>query len=325
MFCSRLILLAAFWAVAPVSAANWAEELFDSLKKDFGPVPRGPLLQHSFKITNHTKNVVTISSVRVSCGCVSAVVVKGTLQPGESTQLIANMDTTRFTGVRAVTIFVQFSQPALEEVRLVVQSDMRADFSITPGALSFGQAKKGSTPSASVTVTFHGRPDARITKVKADSNYVQPSLTELRRNDAEVVYSLSAKMRADTPVGRWFTDVWLESSLPGLQAIRVPVTVEIQPPLTVSPATLQLGSIPAAQEAKARVIVRGTQPFKILSIKGHGDDLRVSYDSAAKELHLLSIQAIPAKAGKWSRKLTVVTDLKEDAEVDLMLEADVQP
>ena len=325
MFCSRLILLAAFWAVAPVSAANWAEELFDSLKKDFGPVPRGPLLQHSFQITNRTKNVVTISSVRVSCGCVSAVVVKGTLQPGESTQLIANMDTTRFTGVRAVTIFVQFSQPALEEVRLVVQSDMRADFSITPGVLSFGQAKKGSTPSASVTVTFHGRPDARITKVKADSNYVQPRLTEVRRNELEVVYTLSAKMRADTPVGRWFTDVWLESSLPGLQAIRVPVNVEIQPALTVSPALLPLGSVSVNQEAKGRVIVRGTQPFKILSVKGQGEDLSITYDAVAKELHILTIKAMPAKAGKWSRKLTVVTDLKEDAEVDLMLEADVQP
>lgn len=325
MFRSSLVLLAAVCAVAPVSAATWAEEMFDSLKKDFGPVPRGPMLQHTFKITNNSKNVVTISSIRVSCGCVSAVVAKGQLQPGESTQLIANMDTTRFTGVRAVTVFVQFTQPAFEEVRLIVQSDMRADFTITPGSLTFGQAKKGSAPTASVTVTFHGNRDARITKVKADTNYVEPSVTEVRRNDAEVVYTLTAKMRADTPVGRWFTDVWLETSVAGLSTIRVPLNVEIQPALTVTPSLLALGSIKATQESSGRVIVRGTTPFKILSIKGQGEGVSVAHDDAAKELHILTIKGTPAKAGKWNRKLTVVTDLKEDAEVEIALDADVQP
>ncbi|MFQ3649418.1 MAG: DUF1573 domain-containing protein [Gemmataceae bacterium] len=325
MFCSRLILLAALCTVAPASAATWAEQMFDSLKKDFGPVPRGPLLQHTFQITNNTKNVVTVSSVRVSCGCVSAVVVKGSLQPGESTQLIANMDTTRFTGVRAVTIFVQFSQPAFEEVRLVVQSDMRADFAITPGALTFGQVKKGTTPTASVTVTFHGHRDARIHKVKSDTNYVQASVTEVRRTEVEVVYRLTAKLRADTPVGRWFTDVWIESSLPGLNAIRVPVNVEVQPALTVTPPILALGTIKLNQEASGRVILRGSIPFKILSIKGQGDGINVAHDDAVKELHLLTIKGTPAQVGKWNHKLTVVTDLKEDAEVEIVLDADVVP
>jgi hypothetical protein len=318
------ILLATLVAVTPTFAGTWAEDLFDSLKKDFGPVPRGPLLEHRFTITNNTKNVVTISSIRVSCGCVSAVVLKGQLQPGESTSLVANMDTTRFTGVRAVTVFVQFTQPVLEEVRLTVQSDMRADFTITPGSLNVGQAKKGSAPSASVTVTFHGNRDAKITKIKADSNYVLPTLTETRR-DHEVVYTVSAKMRPDTPVGRWFTDVWLETNVAGLSTIRVPLNVEIQPALTVTPPVLALGSIAANKENGGRVILRGTTPFKILAIKGQENGVRVQHEDVSKELHVLTIQTEFAQPGPVKRKLTVVTDLKEDNEVDIHLEADIQP
>src|SRR5215468_834225 len=118
-----LALVMALGVASSASAGTWAQGLFDELSKDFGSVPRGPLLTHHFRVVNRTKQAVNISSVRVSCGCVTAMAMKTYLAPGEETTIYATMDSTRFTGPKAVTIFVQFDSPSFDEVRLTVQAN----------------------------------------------------------------------------------------------------------------------------------------------------------------------------------------------------------
>src|SRR5260370_20470181 len=109
------VLVLGLLAAGPASA-SWADGLFDELSKDFGSVPRGPSVSNPFRVKNNTKGDVNISNVRVSCGCTSAWAVKTHLSPGEETAIMAKMDTTRFSGPKTVTIFVQFDAPAFEEV-----------------------------------------------------------------------------------------------------------------------------------------------------------------------------------------------------------------
>src|SRR5207253_10485587 len=125
-------------------------------------VPRGPALSHLFSITNNTGTPVHISSVRVSCGCVSASALQTSLAPGQSTAIQAYMDTRRFFGSKAVTIYVSFDQPRWEEVRLWVQANSRDDLMLAPQTFPMGQAKRGSAPPATDTVTFTGNPQWQI-------------------------------------------------------------------------------------------------------------------------------------------------------------------
>src|SRR5438270_2573182 len=106
-----LVLVASFWVAGTAGAATWADGLFDELSKDFGSVPRGPTLTHHFRVVNNTGGAVNVASVRVSCGCVSASALKTFLRPGEETAVVANMDSTRFVGLKSVTIYVQFDRP----------------------------------------------------------------------------------------------------------------------------------------------------------------------------------------------------------------------
>jgi len=76
-------------------ASAGASDLFAEKVKDFGVTPRGPILVHYFRVTNTTNNTVTIGQPRVSCGCVSASVAKNQLAPGDSTAVVAHMDTRR--------------------------------------------------------------------------------------------------------------------------------------------------------------------------------------------------------------------------------------
>src|SRR5260370_16882450 len=130
------VVLAGLWAAGPAAAAGWADGLFDDLSKDFGSVPHGQLLTHSFRITNNTQNAVNISTVRVSCGCVSASATRGFLNPGESTTLVAKMDSSVFYGVRTVTIFVPFAPPTFHQARPWVPSHRPRHLPLTPPHLA---------------------------------------------------------------------------------------------------------------------------------------------------------------------------------------------
>jgi hypothetical protein len=315
------VVVAGLWVASTSGAATWADGLFDELSKDFGSVPRGPTLTHHFGVVNKTSQPVNISSVRVSCGCVSASALKTFLNPGEETSILARMDTTRFTGPKTVTIYVQFDRPNFEEVRLWVQANGRNDLTLVPDTLAFGAVKRGTTPTATVQVTFYGNREYGIVEARGESNYIMPTVTEVRRLDHEVVYNLTVQLRVDTPVGKWYTDVWLKTNIVGMTQIRVPLTVEVESPITVSPAVVQMGVVRAHEETERRIIVRGVKPFLITQVKGVDDSFQARVSSPmAREVHVLTIKVKPGTAGAFTRVLHVVTDMKVDNEIEFRVQ-----
>jgi hypothetical protein len=322
-----LILAVCFISGGTAQAASWAEGTFDELTKDFGSVSRGPTLSHPFRIKNNTKSDITISSVRVSCGvCSSASLLKSTLKPGEETAIVGRMDTTRFTGLKVITIFVQFSDPQWEEVRLVMQANARDDLVVSPDSLAFGQVKHGSKPTSAVKVSFLGNSQFQVEEVQSESNYIQPTVKETRRDGTEVSYELTAKVRPDAPVGRWYTDIWLKTNNASVPRIRVPLTVEIEAALTISPSNLNFGQIPFNAEAERKVVLRGVKPFKLDEIKGVDDIVSVQDNTTeSKAIHVLTVKLKGGKAGNVNRKLELITDLKEDGKIDLRARGSILP
>ena len=175
----------------------------------------------------NTGSPLHILSVRVSCGCTSAQALHEWVAAGQESAILAQMDTRRFSGQKSVTIFVSFDQPSYEEVRLWVQANSRDDVTVIPESLAFGTIKRGTAPGTAVTISFLGGGNWQILGVKTDSNYVQASVREIRRDAGEVSYQLTAAMRADAPPGKWYTDVWLQTNNPMTPRVRVPLTVEI--------------------------------------------------------------------------------------------------
>ncbi len=319
------VMLAGLVAAAPAAAASWADGMFDELSKDFGSVARGPVQVHAFRVVNNTKQQINISSVRVSCGCTSASVVKPLLNPGEETAVVARMDTSRFIGVKSVTIFVQFDRPTFEEVRLWVQANARNDFSVSPDGLVFGEVKRASSPSLSNTITFYGN-QTRVTEVKSESNYVQASIKEVKGADGQPAYELTAKLREDVPIGKWYTDVWVKTNNPEYPQIRVPLTMDVQPGLSVSPDAVSLGQVAVNGESERRVIIRGAKPFKITGFKGSDDQLSVHDNTTdSKAVHVLTVKLKPGKAGDLNRNLRVETDLPDDNMIEFVVSAQVTP
>lgn len=220
MFRFSLVVVAGL-SIAGSAFAGWADSLFEEMSKDFGPVPRGPTLSHSFTVTNKTVSPIHISGVRVSCGCVSASALRHDLAPGQSTVIAAQMDTRRFSGAKAVTIYVTFDQPQYDEVRLLVQANGRDDVSISPETLNFGRVAQGNSGKAEATVSLFGFGSLRIQDARCDSNYVQLGIAEAARDGSQTAYRVTARLRPDLPVGNWYSDVWLTTDNPSLPRLRI--------------------------------------------------------------------------------------------------------
>jgi hypothetical protein len=322
MFRYTLFVFAALGLTAPLRADSWAEAMFDVRNKDYGTVPRGPMLAHNFRLTNNSQEAVHISNVRVSCGCVSASAAQERLAPGESTVIQTTMDTHRFTGSKTVTIYVQFDQPQWEEVSLWVHANGRDDISISPESLAFGKAKKGTSPSASVSVGLPAGSAWAVTDVATGSNYIHASVKPSKQDSGETTYKLVATIRPDTPVGKWYSDVWLKTNSESVPKIRVPLTIEIEPPLTMSSSSVALGTVRPGGEVERKVVIRGVQPFKITRIEGLDDQWSVSDATAdSKTVHVLTVKLKAREPGELSKRFKVVTDLKEDGEAEFLAQA----
>jgi hypothetical protein len=304
------------------SAASWADGMFDELSKDFGPVPRGPGLVHTFRLVNRTQTTVHVAGIRVSCGCVTATVSRDLLEPGQESNIVAHMDTRRFTGAKTVTIYVQFDRPQWEEVRLWLQAYGRDDVSISPESLTLGRIRRGMAQAVEVNVTLFG--NWHVLAGRCDSNYVRVRLSEISGNEGTSVYRVEASLRPDAPVGRWFTDVWLDTDNPQAAQLRVPLTVEIASALSVSPSSVAMGDVKASSAQERRVVVRGVKPFRIVRIEGTDETLSVADGSNdARAVHVLTIRFKADTPGVLERTLRVQTDLPEDNHIEFQATATV--
>jgi len=313
MYRVSFALLTALAFVAPAGAQGLSS-LFDTRSHDFGNVPIGPTLNHSFTIKNTTNETLQIYNVHVSCGCTSASAQKSVIAPGETGTIYAAMDTRRFTGAKSVTIFVDFSAPRRETVNLVVSAYGRTDIAMSPDHLAFGAVTKGTSPSAATQITFAN--GNRITEASCDSGYVKMGIKEAQSPYGGTSYELVASLRPDLPVGTWYTDVWVKTQ--DNNRIRIPLTVQVDPALRVMPAAVTFDPVAPAQKVTKSVVVKGSQPFKILGVKGgEGEFEAVNVDHDSKAVHVVTIAFTPDKEGEIIRTLKILTDMKDEGSVEV--------
>lgn len=108
--------------------------------------------------------------------------------------------------------------------------------------------------------------------------------------------------------------------------VRVPLTVEIESPLSVNPPAVALGEVKVGTEAERKVIVRGTRAFKITGVKGTDGILSVKDSSnVSKSVHVLTVKVRSGKAGDVNRTLEILTDLDGDSRIEFGASARVVP
>jgi hypothetical protein len=314
--------LLAGWAVLVLtgSASAGAADYFTETSKDFGTTPRGPVLTHYFYLKNTTNKVVTMTAPRVSCGCVTATILKGQLQPGETTAVVAYLDTKKVPVInsqRVITVYVPFVTPVAEEVQLKVSATARDDLVMSPDTLAFGTLRKGAGGKVTTKVTFFSDPKWVVNEPTSSGLYVKAAVKEVKRGAGEVAYEVTAELDPACPTGNWTADIWVKTSTPGMEKLRIPVTVNVINTIAVNPEAVSFGDVKVGQPAEQKVILQASAKFKILEVKGADDgEVKVKDTNPdAGPVHVLLVTFTPKKAGEHKKSIEIVTDSTEQPKV----------
>ena len=316
-----LVLGAPGASAAPASPPEpWTARLFATTRHDFGVVATGAKAEYRFVLENPYVEDVRIASVESTCGCTIPRATKTLLKTHESAEIVAELDTRRFTGPKEATIKVRLDQPLSGEVQLHVQSFIRSDVVFQPGSVQFGTVAQGQTARQRVQVSYSGRASWQIVGVGSRASFLEARLQETGRGrdpmfDAtQVSYDLWVTLKADAPAGYFREQLILRTNdgAPASLAAQVPLGVEglVSAPLTVNPAVLMLGRFQPRESATRNLVLRGSKPFRILEISVPDERFRSNASNQAALVHVIAVRfTADAVAEKIAGKIIVKTDL----------------
>src|SRR5262245_8329556 len=179
----------------PAPAAPWANKFFlpdiatnreqvppPVITHNFGEVPHGTLCVQKFTITNIYDVPMQVTEVRRSCTCLDHVPMTKTLQPNDTAEFVVTMDTGKFVGFNAQSLYVTFGPKFVSTAVIRLQATSRTEVSLSPGAVGFGSVPQGAQTSQSVSVKYSGRSrDWKLTEVMPVQGPLEVKLTEVSR------------------------------------------------------------------------------------------------------------------------------------------------
>jgi Protein of unknown function (DUF1573) len=313
---------------------GWAGKLFAAAAADgkvpaghdFGSVPRGAQLKHRFPMKNIYAVPLQVTA-SVSCGCVTVTANPPVLQPHETGVLDINMDTLKFYGQKAVSVYVTVMNAQYSSTTtLQINGFCRADITLEPGQAVFGVVPKGQPATKEVIVRYAGQQPFQILGVApGDMAPLTATSQEAYRRLGQVGYRVSLTLKPDAPAGALKGDLHLQTNDPASPLLPIPYDALVQAALTASPPVAQFGTVKAGEVATRKMFVRSNnRPFKILGVDGQEGGLTVEFDQTARAVQILTLKLQPTQAGVVQRTLTIKTDLDGGASVTARVDAAVQ-
>ncbi len=285
--------------------------MFKTTEHDFGTVARGSKAEFHFTLSNLYIDDVHIVTAYSSCGCTSVDVINPTLKTYQEGIVRAVFNTPTFLGSRSATITVVIDKPMPAEVLLHVRGVIRGDVVFEPGSVQLGDVPEGTLVERTVRVNRSGWGDWQITDVKSSNPHLSAKVVNTNRQNGATTADLSVTLDKDAPPG-YLQDHLLLVTSEG-QSIQMPLAVEgrVVSSLTVSPSSLFMGIVQPGQEVTKSLVVKGTQPFKVLRIACEDKAFKFpAVGDEAKLVHVIPVTFVAGNTeGKVTKTIRIVTDL----------------
>jgi len=190
-------LVAVMLALATGSVASAAPDLkLTTTQFDFGEVYQGEKVLHAFEFVNAGQDPLVIDRVRSSCGCTAVLLSDKNLEPGETGQIQATFDSTRFRGEVSKTIYLYSNDPVQPVRQLKIKGRVLEIVAIEPAQVNFGTVSGDQTLVSQVVLrnqgeqplTF-GQPSTTAAELQAE----MPKTTLVKGEEVTLELMLSPK------------------------------------------------------------------------------------------------------------------------------------
>jgi hypothetical protein len=314
---------------AGAQVADWTTSVLPERAHDFGTVARGSLVRHSFPVVNRTGSEVRIAAWQPKCGCTDVRVGARVIPPGTQTTVEATIDTTRFQGYKASGLILILDYPTFAQVDLNMTCFIRGDITLEPGYLDFGAVRpSGTLPSATLNLTYSGaKPDWEIADMKTQSAQVKAEAKEIGRSAGRIQWQITTTLQPGLKQGHFKDEITVITNDTPRQTIPISVVANIQGAVTATPSIINFGQVRAGQAVSKVVHVRSGSPFKITQVEASKTELKgVEQNPGGGAEHTLSVTLqAPAQSGPFHAVLKIMSDLKDEAPVQIKAFATVAP
>lgn len=295
------------------SGQTWAEKMFQERQHDFGDLARDAKAEWRFELTNLYTEDVHVAAVRSSCGCTSLRIEKDSLKTHETGAIVATINTDRFLGQKGATVTVTFDKPSFATVQLHTRAYIRSDVVFQPGSVQIGAVAQGATVDREVEVAYAGRPDWQVLEVVSGNPHLSATVKEVARAGGQVRYRLCVHLDGGAPAGYLQEHLVLRTNDRNRTEVPVLVEARVEPPIVISPASLFMGAVEPGQSVTKTIVLRGSAPFRVLSIGCNGGSFRFDMpagESEAKMIHVIPVTFTGSQTGgRWEQTIHVETDL----------------
>jgi hypothetical protein len=190
-----------------------------------GEVRSGRPLSHRFAFTNRGQHLVEVTEVRPSCGCLAPKLEKRRFEPGESGELLLEVNTlTQPAGANTWRVTLRYkSDDAEHELPLYLSARVVTEISVEPPSLAI---YTDTSIGHEITVIDRRTEPLIVRAVSVSSSHIHTHLGELHRNDAgHWVRSIQVEVLADCPQGTHEEMLRICTSDPEYPELKVPFTI----------------------------------------------------------------------------------------------------
>jgi hypothetical protein len=183
-------------AVIKVNPTSKARIDIVSDNYDFGSIPRGAIVVHSFVVKNVGQETLAITNVKPTCGCTTAPLSDSLVAPGEQTDIRATFNTQNFNGRVKKQIYVDSSDPIKPYLKVsfsaIINNPLQTIMP-SPSEVDFGKVMAGKPSETKVTITNNDTTTANLAIIEESA----PSAVKAKLANATIAPGASTELVLD--------------------------------------------------------------------------------------------------------------------------------
>lgn len=300
---------------------------------DAGEVPVGEPIDVVFEIENRGDAPLRITEVRPTCGCTVAEYDES-IEPGETGEIHATIDTTSILGPNAKAITVFTNDPDNPRLQLTVQSDVKPFLTVNPGYARFTTfVREDQDQTQSQLLWAPDFEGLEITGVESPTDFVAVSYREARDGErapdaAGKQWRIDVTLSKSAPVGPVADHVVVRTNHPKQSVVEIPVSGFVRPVVAVTPPAIDFGQVDPAESQEWGILVRnfGSTPLRIEDVESsvRGLDVKVESLRDGEQYRLVFTPTASMAKGPFEGTAEVRTNLPQQPSVSVDLRGEIR-
>jgi hypothetical protein len=296
--------------------------LIEQTEFNWGKVPQGETVKHTFTVMNKGGAPLTITQVKASCGCTTVAKPEKPIEAGKTDTITLEIDTKRFNGPVKKTADI-LSNAGPNPVRVTMEGAVEAFFAIDPPAPRIEVVRGANPPPTKVTLKRNSQTPFKVKDLKTESKILKPELVEVTPGDLYEI-NVGANL-GDDPRPYYYEQVDLKLDVNGKDfdiPIRVQVTVknkiDVQPRSTVYFSRTEIKPLrdgktdPVSKTVDIKSLAGPEHVFKVTKVDKQTDSFDTKLETVTEGKHyrlVVLLSKLPDVSTRTLReKIVIHTD-----------------